>query len=371
MKSLCSLYSSICIVVVCLHHSADAFAPLKNPYLSTEIKKQVFSLTILQAAKGKGKLSMAQKRKKRGKKFVNKPLERPDVLDDVPKADKWDKIVSTEEKVKTMKEGEEVKAQAAALIQSQRKSVDVLTHVRTQVEALSVGDIIDALGSKQHVVFDDVLGEDLCSEMKQESQSMFDNNKLELDLSAGITSGEYAAAVKGGQDQYVDCPRTVEYVVSFTRHLAWALNKARSEGSSIEEGYKLDETASIAGIRLFDRKARLSSLSLLTGTEGGTDNSDLAKKPFGCVVDKESDELDTRKVSVIYFMTPEGWDEDCGGGATFKDGNGKEVSVVAKNDRLLLFNSEESVHRIEPCTGKDGVDNVCSQLVTHLVRERK
>jgi hypothetical protein len=375
MKSLGSFSISTFIALASLHHFTDAFAPLKNLCLSSRFNGQETPFTILEA-KNKGKLSMAQKRKKRGKKFVNKPMVRPDVLDEVPKADEWKKTVSTDEQVQSMKKDEdETKAQAAALIATQRKSVDTLTYVREQVEALSVEDILEALnGSKQYAVFDDLFKDDLCSEMMEESQSMFDNNKLELDLNSGITGGEYAAAVKGGEEQYVDCPRTVEYVVSFTRHLAGAVNKARSKDPSSTLDYKLDETASIAGIRLFDRKARLSALKLLTGEENH-DNSDLVKKPFGCIVNKESDddsdEVDMRKITAIYYMAPEVWDESCGGGVTFQDEKGEETFVEAKNDRLLLFSSEEAMHRIEPCTGKDGVENVFSQVVTHIVRERR
>ncbi len=338
---------------------------------SAQIKEQVSSHTILQA-KGKGKLSMAQKRKKRGKKFVNKQIERPAFLNEVAKTDQWEKAVSTEAQVQSMKDAEDTKAKAAALIESQRKSVDVLTHIREQVEALSIEDIMAALdSSKRYAVFDELLGEDLCSEMMQESQSMFDNNKLELDISAGIASGEYAGAVVGGQDQYADCPRTVEYVVSFTRHLAGSVNKARAEDSSKDVDYKMDETASIAGVRLFDRKARLSSLALLTGESGTNDNSDLIKKPFGFIIDEESDEIDTRKITAIYYMAPEGWDKSCGGGVTFRDENGEEIYVESKNDRLLLFSSEKCIHRMEPCTGNDKTENVFSQVVTHLVRERQ
>jgi len=354
-----------------MNQVAQGFAP--NPNLNPAIRKM--STNILQAKK-KGGGTMAQKRKKRGKKFIPKPMERPKALDDVPRADAWEKTVSTGDQIQTANKGvQETKAKAAALVDSQRKSVEVLTEIRTRIESLPADQILDAMDGK-YVVFDDVLGEDLCREILEEGQSMFDNNKMELDLNAGITSGNYGVAIKGGKEQYVDCPRSVEYVVSASRHLTGMLNKAgdgEDAAKSIKSlPYKLDETASMAGWRLFDRKARVSSLTLLTGNDNaGNDTLDLEKKPFGCIVDQNSDEVDMRKVTVIYYMTPNSWDEDCGGGVTFQDVDGSERNVKAKNDRLLLFNSEKSVHRLEPWIGKEGIDGSSGYIVAHLVRERQ
>jgi len=330
---------------------------------------------VVHHAKKNGGGSMAQKRKKRGKKFIPKPMERPQALDQVPRADAWEKTVSTDDQAQTMQKGEEeTRAKAAALVDIQRKSVDVLTHTRTQVENLPVDQMLDAINGGKYVMFDDLLGEDLCREMMEEGQSMFDNNKLELDLNAGITSGEYGAAIKGGKEQYADCPRSVEYVVSTTRHLAGILNKAGDGedryASSRTLPYKLDETVSLSGLKLFDRKARVSSLALLTGNVND-DTASLEKKPFGCLVDKNSDVVDMRKVTAIYYMTPKGWDGvGCGGGVTFQDVDGIEKTIEAKNDRLLLFNSEASVHRLEPWIGKDGIEGISGYIIAHLVRER-
>lgn len=325
-------------------------------------------------AKGK-RGSMAQKRKQRGQKVAPKTIfrERPKILDTVPRPDQWEKIESTEEKVQTMKkEEEETKAKAAALIESQRKSVDVLTHVKNQIELLPAADIVDAIQSGSYFVCDNVLGDDLALEMSKEGKYMFENNKLELDLGAGITSGQYAAAITGGQDQYVDCPRTVEYVVSCTRHLSGMLNTGLEDDEEKSLPYKLDETASMAGLRVFDRKARKSSLTLLTGNEDAcNDTADLEEKPFGFVTDDSQDEIETRKVSSICFMVPDGWDESCGGGIVFKDKDGNENIVEAKNDRLVVFSSESSSYRLRPFLGRDEIDTTGSYIIKHLVRERQ
>jgi len=376
MTNTCSfcVTSAICLLI-CMNKVTHGFAPGPNNVIPVIQQKSINSVTVLQAKKKVGG-SMAQKRKKRGKKFIPKPMERPKVLDEVPRADMWEKTVSTDDQVQIMTKGEEeTKAKATALVDSQRKSVEILTKIRTQIENLPVNQILDAMDGK-YIVFDDVLGEDLCNEIAEEGQSMFDNNKMELDLNAGITSGEYGVAIKGGKEQYVDCPRSVEYVVSTSRHLTGMMNKASSGEDGVVStkslSYKLDETASMAGWRLFNRKARVSSLTLLTGNDNaGNDTSDLEKKPFGFVVDQNSNEVDMRKVTAIYYTTPTGWDEDCGGGVTFQDADGSEEHVRAKNDRLLLFSSDESAHRLESWIGKEGIDGISGYIVAHLVRKRQ
>jgi hypothetical protein len=302
-------------------------------------------------------------------------MERPKVLDELPNPDKWDKTIASSTNgndnndQSIQKEEEIARSKAAALIALQKKSVEVLTHVRSRVESLPSDDIVKAINGGTYIVFDDLLGSELCSEMKKEGQTMYLDNKLELDLESGITSGEYVVSIKGGQDQYADCPRSVEYVVSLTRHLAGMLNK-------LDLGSKLDETASISSLRVFDRKARLSSLALLTGKENSDHDAasapDVDKRPFSCIVNRtDSEQVDLRKITAIYFMTPDGWDTECGGGMTFQDEDGNEISVEAKNDRLLLFSSEKSLHRAEKWIGRNGIEGACSCIVTHFVRQRQ
>ncbi len=289
------------------------------------------------------------------------------------------------------KQEEETKAKAKALVDSQKESVAALTHVRVQIESLSVEDMANALSTSSYAVFDNVLGEEMSQKMRMEGRSMFDENKLELDLSSGITGGEFAAAIKGGQEQYLDCPRSIEFVVSMTRHLPAMLNKIGKNGGGDDNDkiaafeplpYSLDESASMAGIRVFDRKSRMSSLAMLTGKtvddlEKNHDNSDLEQKPFSYVISPEGKTEegtpDMRRVTVVYFTTPYGWDEDCGGGITFQNENGEEVTVTAKNDRLVLFGSADCSHRMEAWLGaeRESGGDSGGLIVTHLVRERQ
>ena len=161
----------------------------------------------------KRKQSMAQKRKRRAGRTLSKTIERPKILDTVARTDEWTKTVSTSDQVETMKGAEDAKAQASALIETQRKSVDVLTHVRNCVESLPYEEIIETVLKGDAYVKDGFLGSELCEELKLEGESLLTNEKMELDLQAGLCSGEFATAIKGGEDQYSHCPRCVEYVV--------------------------------------------------------------------------------------------------------------------------------------------------------------
>lgn len=328
-------------------------------------------------------------------------MKRPEALDNVPRPDEWTKTASTDEAVASMKKQEdETKSQAAALIETQRRSVEVLTDVRQRVESLPAEAICkslissdsDGIGdSNSHslcYVFDNLLDDlHLTEEMQAEGRSMFENNKLELDLKAGICSGEYAAAIKGGEE-YADCPRTVEFVVSLTRHLTGLLNRvvvvdgkveveAKPEaGAEVETktgadkllGYSLDEAASMAGIRYFNRDARVSSMALLTNN--AVDDDTESTRPFELVVDGNSDEADLRKVTLLYFLMPEGWDNKCGGGVTIRsnndNGDGEDITIEAKNDRVVILNSETCLHRMEEWRGSEGMPSG-SLIVTHFV----
>jgi len=372
---------------------------------------------------------MSQKRKNRGRKFNPKPMARPSILDTIPNPDEWQSVASTEEQVQAMKEketeGEAVKSQAAALIETQRKSVEVLTFVKDQVQGLDRGDIVESLQvpvqseSKSAPLFkvidnflkdtsdgDSDSDHSISREMLQESISMFDDDQMDLDLQAGLCSGEYATAIKGGQDQYADCPRVTEFVVSLTRHLTGLLNNSIEKGDNDNDNettsdatadeknvplleYTLDETASMAGLRTFNRKARLSSIALLTGkTVDEIENDRESQKgvnqerQFGYVTDNKSeeDEVDYRKITALYFLTPEGWDASCGGGVTVRNNNSnsstnddeeaEETFLDAQNDRLVIMSSDACLHRMEEWIGGDNGRDNGSVVVTHFVQKR-
>lgn len=331
------------------------------------------------------KQSMAQKRKKRGQKFIPKPMARPEILDSIPNPDEWTTTKSTEEQIQSMKEAEdaskkadeEIQSQASALIETQRKSVQVLTYVKEQVLDLPIDKIIESLCSPSGCdkVFDDFLGDELSSEMMMEGLKMFDNNKMELDLKAGLCSGEYSVAVKGGEEQYADCPRITEFVVSLTRHLTGILNEKGNGENKLE--FALDETASMAELRTFKRSARQSSIALLTGQDADSITNDELRssepRPFSYIVESGDDEeqVDYRKVTVLYFLLPNEWTKECGGGLTIKNTGGSEIFVEAKNDRLLVLSSDSCLHRMEEWIGDAvGMDGG-SVVVTHFVQKQQ
>jgi hypothetical protein len=354
-----------------------------------------FSTTQL-FAKKKSKKSMAEKRKNRGKKFAPKPLAKPEILNTVPDADEWEKVKSTEEQVQQMQKQEqnqdedEVQSQAKALIETQRKSVEVLTYVKETVLNLPRDKMIESLKSVSGCdkVFNDFLGQELSDEIRAEGLKMFEDEKMELDLKAGLCSGEYTVGIKGGEKQYADCPRITEFVVSLTRHLTGLLNDSLNENKSDDDAdngndldYVLDETASMAGLRTFNRMARLNSISLLTGKEvSQITNEDLNntdQRPFQCVIDTKTtdadgneEEVDYRKVTAIYFLTPQGWDKSCGGGVTIKNGDESDIYIEAKNDRLLILTSDTCIHRMEEWVGNNEGLESGSMIVTHFIEKR-
>ena len=129
--------------------------------------------------------------------------------------------------------------------------------------------------------------------------------------------------------------------------------------------YTLDDKASMAGIRMFNRKARQSSLQLLIGAN---EDSEMTNRPYKFIVDKDSDELDLRRISVFYFSTDDRWDIDCGGGITVKSGDNSFIDIEAKKDRLVVLSSETCEHKMNEWNGNDELE-FASYIITHLVKD--
>lgn len=322
-------------------------------------------------AKSKKKQSMSERRKKRGQKFIPKPIARPAILDTIPNPDVWNPTTSTDEQVQEMKKmEEEVQSKATSLINTQRRSVEVLTYVKEKIQALETDKVVESLLSSGGLdkIFHNILGDELSTEMRMEALSMLENDKMELDLAAGLGSGEFAVAIKGGEEQYADVPRITEFVVSLTRHLTAMLNQSGSLD------FVLDESASMASLRTFNRMARLSSFALLSGKDvNEITNEDMKsenRRPFQLVTDNKTgddDEVDYRKVTIIYFLSPDGWNKDCGGGISIKYDNEKELYIDAVNDRLMILSSDRCLHRIEEWLGDNEGRDSASMLTIHLV----
>lgn len=230
---------------------------------------------------------------------------------------------------------------AKQLIDAQRKSVDMLTFVKDRVEGLPIPAILEALDAKGYVVIDDFLANDeVVSQLAAEGLKLFEEQQMETDLTR-LGSGDFYAAIKGGDDQYPLCPRTIELVVSTTKHFPPLLKGMNLDGSNI-----------MATMRTYDRSSRLASLSLV---ENG-DN--LPPQPFGIIADEDGD---ARKVSMLYYPISSEWKE---GGITIEEGG---VAVSAKRDRLILLRSDTCRCRSDYFVGNDDDLANASCLELHFI----
>jgi hypothetical protein len=238
--------------------------------------------------------------------------------------------------------------QAKELLASQRKSVDMLTMIRERVEALPADDILSALDSSGYFVADGFLGDEtILSQLQAEAVSLYEGEEMEVDTS-NLGSGEYIVPIQGGKEQYAKCPRSVELVVSTTKHIPEAT-----------ESMKLDASACMATLRTFDRKAFKASVGLLTGSD---DNDvPLPEQAYGKVVMEEDDK---RKLTLHYYLLPESWNKSCGGGLTFESGG----SVTAQRDRLVILKSDTTLFKKVPWSGSDE-NAIGSCIELHLVRK--
>ena len=245
------------------------------------------------------------------------------------------------------------KTKAQQLIDAQRDSIAMLTHVTEKIQELPTAIIRDALDETGYIVIDGFLGRstdyDAIPLLRDEGRSMLAH--MEADLT-NLGSGEYTVALKGGEDQYTQCPRSVEFVVSTTKHMV----------SHLGLNDTLDDGASMATLRTFDRKAFKASLALLTGKE----DEDLvgeSTKPFGIVATEENDQ---RRITLMYYIVSSTWDSsNCGGGLTFE---GDGATVEAKSDRLVILKSDTCSFRRDPWKGSDAEENMTGTcLELHLV----
>ncbi|KAL3764188.1 hypothetical protein ACHAWU_004000 [Discostella pseudostelligera] len=264
---------------------------------------------------------------------------------------------------------EESVAQASSLIESQRKSVEYLTFIRKRVEeSFPALDAVKAIADKGYFVHDGFLssgedegfGDELLSQMLHEGIDMLSNDKLQRDITR-LGDGEYVAKIVGGE-AYADCPRLTEYVVSLTRHLPPLLN---TEISACENGLlsKLDSTASMGVLRMYDRKTRLGAESLLSNPD------DDDSRPFGVVCgDIEGAENDSRRITAMLFLSSKDWDATNFGGGITIENNGELVGAI--RDRIVLLSSDTCSHRQEPWRGADSIGMEQASCVTvHFVRE--
>ena len=351
------------------------------------------SMILSAAAAAKRKLSMAEKRKRRANRQVTGSSEvivsrppceidfkssKPIIMEDMstsahsddgppsePTPNHTDERMARIPNLETVGDkSTEPMERAKQLLEAQRQSVAMLTTVRECVEALDSQAIQSSINEKGYSIIDNFIhNEGILNQLQEEGHAMLPYMQVDTDdnLLLNVGTGEYVVPIKGGDDQYILCPRCVELVVSTTKHVPPHLSQEST----------LDASVCMATLRTFDRKAWLASLRLLTG-KNATDVADQTndqqlstQRPFGVVGNTE--ENDRRKLTFFYYILPNTWNDLCGGGIAIKDG---DVQIHAKRDRLVMLKSDTCWFQRMPWKGGDEDGNgVGSCLELHFIQK--
>eukprot|EP00977_Amphora_coffeiformis_P022454 scaffold10861_cov180-Amphora_coffeaeformis.AAC.41 len=225
---------------------------------------------------------------------------------------------------------------AQQLIERQRRSVAMLTLVRERIEEIPADEVAKAFADQGYYVVDNFLDdEETLQELQREAIALLDNG-MTPDME-NLASGEYVGPVKGGEEQYVICPRSVEWIVSMTKHF----------GTMVVPEMNVDSGNCLGRMRTFDRQAFDAAKKLLTEDDTAVDEAlESTKAPFQCLVDS-SDTTDQRRLSLRYYLLPSEW--KFGGGIEFES-NGL---IEATRDRLLVWKSAETPTRGQPWKGDE------------------
>ncbi|CAB9508914.1 expressed unknown protein [Seminavis robusta] len=270
-------------------------------------------------------------------------------------------------------EQEATNSKARELVETQRESVNMLTHVTEQLEASS--SRLEELSSQEegYVVLDNLLDESVVQQLQDESMALYEQNEMTADVSQ-LGTGEFITAIQGGAEQYPKCPRTIEWVVAVTGKLAALCNSQLQDAVELE-----DRACSRAVARLFDRSSLQASLHLLMGQDSpeAVQHAIQNLKPASLqtVIERDQeDEEDFRKISVCYFLTDPTWNEACGGHLTFATGSTTEdattTTIEALRNRLVIWRSDTTRVRREPFRGSE-ILTTASTIELHLVQKQQ
>ena len=315
----------------------------------------------------RNKLSMAEKRKRRQSSRATAREKTKQMYESLPpskldfksknKSTPSDESSSPSTENKVVDDPTPVANQAKELLESQRKSVNMLTMVRERVEEMLAKEkLSSALDENGYLVVDGFLGDAATiQEIEQEATNMLQDDELNADTS-NLGSGEYIVPIQGGEQQYAKCPRLVELVISTTKHLPIEYDDSDTS---------LDASACMATLRVFDRKAYMASKALLTRSSED-DDGDAQVTPSYRTIVKDNEE-DLRKLTLYYYVLDETWNgEFCGGGVAFESSG---AVVPAQRDRLILFQSDTTSFRPIPWTGSENHQvGRCVEL--HLVKKK-
>jgi hypothetical protein len=296
---------------------------------------------------------MANKRKRRQVK--QQTQENPAANMPASKLDFKSKPLRTEDTPQRFQDPGAAAEKAKDLLKSQRESVDMLTMVREKIEGLPKEDILAALeDGPGFYVHDGFLGVDATIDSLQtEARSMFEKEEMETDTN-NLGSGEYIVSIKGGTEQYTKCRRSIELVVSTTKHIP-----------ELFESMKLDGSACMATMRGFDYKSLKASKALLLGNED--EEIDSPSSSYGTVTNLD-DATDKRRLTLFYYIVPDSWEEASGGGLVFENG---ECHVSAKQDRLVIWKSDSTMFQKDPWKGCAESNEFGGCIELHLVDQQK
>lgn len=345
-----SSFGMLIAIVSCI--SAVAAFPTVLPFfVGHQVASSINFVRPTNLFMAKRKISMAEKRKRR----QAKQQTQENSMENLPasKLDFKTKPEKTDDEPQHFKDPSAAAEKAKDLLQSQRESVDMLTMVRKRIEGLPKDDILAALeDGPGFYVHDGLLSEEATSKSLQtEARAMYDKEEMEVDTD-NLGGGEYIVSIKGGTEQYTKCPRSVELVVSATKHIP-----------EVFDTMQLDGSACMATMRGFDYKALKASMALLLGSDD-EDIDSLSSSDYGTVT---LDETDQRRLTFYYYLVPESWEASCGGGLIFEHG---EEHIAAKYDRLVIWKSDSTLFRNDPWKGSVS-NEFGSRIELHLVAEQK
>ena len=364
-----------CWLLSALTVSTIAFSPI---HTACSVRTyDGLALCMATKKKKKRKPSMAERRQRRQKKSLGGPNPYEGLPS--PKLDFSSGEDEAEEAPIKVANPEAAAEKAKELLKAQRDSVNMLTLVKDKImDRFTDMEFRSQLESNGFAVVDGFFGKDDDSEqtssvleqLQGEATRMLAEGEMEVDT-ANLGKGQYVVPIGGGEKQYAMCPRMVEIVVSGTKNIPLAFGEDEEQASSDDNEtqkpsiLELDDAASMATLRSFDRKALKASLLLLKGSE---DDSALDtvedETPLALVAADPT--TDKRRLSVHYYIVPSAWDEGCGGGLVFEDG----TRVAAQNDRVVVFYSDKAKHKSIPWKGSDDL-STGNAIEVHLIEKRQ
>jgi len=188
------------------------------------------------------------------------------------------------------------------------------------------------LRTRGYHVCDGLLGDQVCTSMRQEAIAMYENDKFVQSYSEVAETKEriwrknvYAAEFDG--DSWMMAPRLIIYTAEMMQSLP-ALLKHDFPQLHLNPG------------------SHGHKLAVSTGA-----GSKYPKHLDNSVVHA----MDNRKLTAIYYMNP-GWSEDNGGALRIFHASSDETpyeDIAPTGDRLVLFWSDTIAHEVMPCWNED------------------